>query len=184
MNNPGGGKNDIPNRLKRQFFLVNMPPPDDEVVNDIYGHMTAIKWPKNKIFKDDKATEENINNLCKATIRIWNNVKEKFIPTPMKFTYNFTMKDISKIMLGIFRIDNDLLKKSKTIQGIVTKDIVVHLWRNEVTRVLSDRFIDLADLDKFKGLLDSVSADFFKETEEIDKKVLFNEFLQEDTEDE
>jgi len=35
MSNPGGGKNDIPNRLKRQFFIFNMLPPESVVVQNI-----------------------------------------------------------------------------------------------------------------------------------------------------
>jgi dynein heavy chain len=37
MGHPGGGRNDIPNRLKRQFFSLNMAPPSNKSVGDIYG---------------------------------------------------------------------------------------------------------------------------------------------------
>jgi dynein heavy chain len=37
MNHPGGGFNDVPNRIKRQFFSFNMPDPSDKSVLDIYG---------------------------------------------------------------------------------------------------------------------------------------------------
>lgn len=37
MNVPGGGKNDIPNRLKRQFAIFYVPPPSPVAVNTIFG---------------------------------------------------------------------------------------------------------------------------------------------------
>lgn len=162
MTNPGGGKNDIPNRLKRHFFIMNMLPPDNAIVQDIYGNMTNHKF-KPEVFKDDKNAYENIKSICNATIEIWKTVKEKFIPTPMKFTYNFTMKDLSKIMLGIFRIDTPTMKNSKQLNNLLTKDVVVHLWRNEVTRVIADRFIEEADVEKYKNILYDVCTRNFKE---------------------
>mmetsp|Transcript_86952 Transcript_86952/g.188141 ORF Transcript_86952/g.188141 Transcript_86952/m.188141 type:complete len:92 (+) Transcript_86952:210-485(+) len=91
-----------------------MLPPESLTVQNIFGFMQSHKFPES-LMKDDKGAMENIAQLCLGTIDIWKIVKEKFIPTPQKFTYNFTMKDLSKIMLGIFRIDNQKLKGSKTL---------------------------------------------------------------------
>lgn len=78
--------------------------------------MISNKFPEKQ--DNDKGFFENIGQLCNSTIELWKLVKEKFIPTPLKFTYNFTMKDISKIMLGIFRIDSLKLKNSKTLYNL------------------------------------------------------------------
>ena len=43
MNHPGAGKNDIPNRLKRHFFIFNMIVPPEESINAIYGQMVKLK---------------------------------------------------------------------------------------------------------------------------------------------
>lgn len=37
MNHPGGGFNDVPNRIKRQFFSFNMTEPSDKSVVNIFG---------------------------------------------------------------------------------------------------------------------------------------------------
>lgn len=46
MNHPKGGKNDIPNRLKRHFFIFNMVLPNEQSINDIYGKICQAYFNK------------------------------------------------------------------------------------------------------------------------------------------
>lgn len=43
MNHPGGGRNDMPNRLKSKFFSLNMILPSLTSVDNIYGAMIRSK---------------------------------------------------------------------------------------------------------------------------------------------
>lgn len=45
MNVPGGGKNDIPNRLKRQFAIFHAPPPSTAALNNIFGALVQVMAP-------------------------------------------------------------------------------------------------------------------------------------------
>ena len=44
MNTPGGGKNDIPNRLKRHFCIFNVPLPSVAAINNIFGQLVAGRF--------------------------------------------------------------------------------------------------------------------------------------------
>ena len=44
MVTPGAGRNDIPNRLKRQFAIFHMPPPGEATINDIFGTLMSGRF--------------------------------------------------------------------------------------------------------------------------------------------
>lgn len=52
MNTPGGGKNDIPNRLKRQFALFNVPLPSVAAINGIFGKLLEGRFTSD-VFADE-----------------------------------------------------------------------------------------------------------------------------------
>ncbi len=49
---PGGGKNDIPNRLKRQFGLFNVPLPSVAAINGIFGRLVEGRFSP-AVFADE-----------------------------------------------------------------------------------------------------------------------------------
>jgi len=81
MGHPGGGRNDIPNRLKRQFYTINLTPPSINSINDIYGQMLAGRFPARQTETDLKLV---VNALTKATIKLWTFMQNKMLPTPAK----------------------------------------------------------------------------------------------------
>lgn len=68
MNHPGGGRNDIPNRLKRQFFIMNMTSPSQRSIENIYGKILDV------IFNPKRYSNEVVNMknlLIDSTIALW-----------------------------------------------------------------------------------------------------------------
>lgn len=54
--------------------------------------------------------------------------------------------------------------------------MVVHLWRNECTRVIADRFIEEPDIEKYNNLLYEITTRIFKDVElSNQEKIIFSE---------
>lgn len=101
MNHPGGGRNDIPNRLKRQFFSINMTPPSNKSVGDIYGSVLGA------LFTIKRYTQDVVNMktlLIDATISVWETVGKKLLPTPSKFHYLFNIRELARVFGGICKV--------------------------------------------------------------------------------
>jgi dynein heavy chain len=101
MNHPGGGRNDIPNRLKRQFFSINMTPPSNKSVGDIYGSVLGA------LFTPKRYTQDVVNMktlLIDATIAVWEAVGKRLLPTPAKFHYLFNIRELARVFSGICKV--------------------------------------------------------------------------------
>ena len=66
MSHPGGGKNDIPNRAKRHFFIFNMVLPAS--IEEIFGPIIKYHF-KETVFT--KPFNRVVEQLTKATINLW-----------------------------------------------------------------------------------------------------------------
>jgi len=94
MNHPGGGRNDIPHRLKRHFFSINMTAPSQKAIENIYGRILEV------LFSPKKYNPEVVNMrpyLIDATISIWEAVKKRLLPTPTKFHYTFNIRELARV---------------------------------------------------------------------------------------
>ena len=98
MNTPGGGKNDIPNRLKRHFAVFNVPLPSVAAINNIFGQLVAGRFSADAC---GGPVHDAAQKLVPITIELWNKVQAKMLPTPAKFHYLFNMRELSKVFQGV-----------------------------------------------------------------------------------
>jgi dynein heavy chain len=134
MQHPGGGKNDIPNRLKRNFFIFNMVLPSITSINDIYGQMLAGRFPVGKIPEE---TLNVVRQLTSATIALWKTMKDKMLPTPAKFHYIFNLRELSRVFQGIMLTPTDTIKtggyrcEQKIIPFSGGGTTLLRIWKHE-----------------------------------------------------
>ncbi|KAG5316099.1 DYH5 protein, partial [Acromyrmex insinuator] len=152
MCQPGGGRNDIPSRLKRQFCIFNCTLPDNASIDRIFSALGEGHYNIKRGFSQE--VRQLVKKMIPLTRILWEKTRAKLLPTPAKFHYVFSLRDLSRIWQGMVG----------TLSTVIDKEsVLMLLWKHECTRVFSDRLTIQSDKDWFdKGLI-SVVADILGE---------------------
>ena len=137
MGIPGGGKNDVPNRLKRHFSMYFVPLPSDQSLQQIFGVIISSRFHQSgENGKYSPAALEVADQLTAMSLTFWKRLQGKMLPTPAKFHYNFNLRDLASVVQGICMSTRMIIKDEFTL---------VNLWRHECCRVFSDKLNSESD---------------------------------------
>ncbi|CAM39085.2 putative dynein heavy chain [Leishmania braziliensis MHOM/BR/75/M2904] len=149
MSHPSGGKNDIPNRLKRHFTVLNMPLPEEANIQQIFGTLFEGRFCNENYAQ---SVQDIARMLTKMSISFWEAMGKRMLPTPDKFHYFFNLRDLSHITQGIMltgmHSDPDRPEKraqSKPWETITDAVTLLRVWKHECARVFSDKLNSVSD---------------------------------------
>jgi len=179
MNHPGGGRNDIPHRLKRHFFSINMTAPSQRSIENIYGRILEV------LFSPKKYSQEVIGMrplIIDATIGIWDAVKRRLMPTPAKFHYTFNIRELARVFQGICGVaqkaEYKVIANCSNLKDKIKPELfLIALCRHECERTFVDKLISNGDKKIFHDLLDRVTKEKFRESLGFEDEELLTSYL-------
>ena len=148
MTHPGGGRQDLPTRLKRRMLLINMCAPPHAALNNIFSAIVSGYFCETNVGAD---TASVAIKFAEPTVRIWGKLQERLTPTVNKFHYKYTVHDLSNVFRGMLRCHQDLFDG---------KDYVAKLWKHECERAFTDKLSSNAD----KFMVNSLILETMDET--------------------
>ena len=148
MGHPSGGRQDIPSRLKRHFFVFNMILPSTQAINEIYGQML-----KGRFAGVGPYFSALVDKLPNITVNLWTWMRLKMLPSPSKFHYTFNLRDLSRVFQGVLRTPRASITSPKAF---------MILWRHENRRVFEDKLTNEKDKEIFMEQLDIVTDELLK----------------------
>ena len=143
--NPKSGSFSILDRLLRHFavFSTNMPDKADLII--VYGQILSAHLQK--FSREIRETWATI--LTNATIELHIAMVKNFLPTAIKFHYQWNMREMFNIFQGLTKsnpkLHNDALSLTR-------------LWLHECARTFRDRMPNEEDMKKYDQIVTEVVA--------------------------
>ena len=155
--NPTAGSFTVADRVQRHFPVLACDIPSANEAKSIY--LQILRGHLYSGFSSDIA--EHAEQFVDATIHLHKVVLDKFLPSAIKFVYNWNLREMSNIIRGLCRtVPNSFGKKSNKF---------VRLWIHEARRVFSDRMVNEKDEDRFNEIVIDSTKKYFSDVGDVEK---------------
>ena len=151
MNNKSGSFFVNP-RLQRHFSAFSCTMPGESDLALVYGTIL-----ENHLRLFQSSVQKIGASLVDATITAHKEISARFLPSAIKFHYNFNMRDLSAITQGMVQSKPEYF--SQPIK-------VCRLWMHECTRVFTDRLVSQTESPRCVDLLQDVAKRFLDQDPE------------------
>jgi dynein heavy chain len=161
--NPTAGSFFVIDRLQRHFSTFATLMPENEVLTSIYG---AILSGHLATFPLEVSGFDAVTGACtmadacvSATLALHKEVADSFLPTAIKFHYQFNLRELSAVFQGLC---------SSNAEYYTSPMHLVRLWRHETYRVYADRLVDVPDVELYEEMAARVTKNYFGDMPEAE----------------
>ncbi|KAE8615220.1 hypothetical protein XENTR_v10008446 [Xenopus tropicalis] len=151
---PGGGRHAVTPRFLRHFNVLSIDAFNDETMKSIF--QPIVDWHFNSGF--DTSMKRYSRILVWATMDVYRQVLQTFLPMPSKSHYIFSLRDFARVIQGVI-----LLKPAQVPPSSAGDQKLMRLWIHEVYRVFCDRLATSQDRQEFFQIVKNVVQSQFKE---------------------
>uniref|UniRef100_H2ZME5 AAA+ ATPase domain-containing protein n=1 Tax=Ciona savignyi TaxID=51511 RepID=H2ZME5_CIOSA len=150
MGPPGGGRNDITDRMTRHLNVVSIDTFSDDTNIKIFTAITDWHFANGY----DTSILRLGKIMVQATMGVYKSTIESFLPTPTKSHYVFNLRDFARVIRGVLLVPP---------ASLVESDKFLRLWVHEIYRVFYDRLIDDQDRQTFFHIVKECCSNYFKQ---------------------
>merc|ERR1719487_2371507 len=163
--NPKGGNFMTHARLQRYVTVLTCFTASAEVVGQIYSKILGAH-----LQQFDAGLQKFLDPVVAATNEVLQGILNTpcFLPSALKFHYQFNLKDTSNIFQGL------LISQPGIYKGASGPTKFCRLWLHECTRVFSDRLVSASDETAMLGIMESAVKKHFQG---VDNQELFADGL-------
>ena len=136
-------------RLQRHFVTFSCQMPGEQDLATIFGTILGSHF-----YSFENAVVHRVKSITDATIALHREISAKFLPSAIKFHYNFTMRDLSAVFKGL--LNSRPAEQRTPIQ-------ITRLWYHEVMRVFTDRLISEVEVTRCRDVIVNVGKRFMQD---------------------
>jgi dynein heavy chain len=161
--NPTAGSFTITERLQRHFSTFSVAMPTEADQRAIYGSILT-----GHLESFDHSVSQLHEPIMNMTLDLHSRMIVKFLPSAIKFVYNWNLRELDNVFNGLTRMTPDYYSSEVDC---------LRLFVHEINRTFSDRLNDESDLSKFNAMMIDCYDKAFKDVKGIKKEDVFAEPL-------
>ena len=160
----------VTSRYLRHFLIHYADTYSKETMNKIYTNIVQWFFIRTKQPSFTDAIVKFKDQLINATVQMYQEVSATFKATPAKTHYQFNLRDISRVFLGISRAN---------ARTVIDENDMISLWIHECERVFKDRLVNEKDRDYYEEIVSRVMKQSMRrENTFANKSILWGDYVK------